>query len=255
LVVGDSHFDGVVYNVETFAAVTENLLNKHSSLKRIQVLNASAGYYGPRHYEASLEAYHDLDPRIFVVGFYSGNDFLDAAKDVEEQPLYRVKRPSHYHNRLRDADRIHAGAVAQLLNQTYYFKTFPSMQQPVLHHIADTFRRMHRHCAARGKALQVILIPTKWAIEPNRMPPRFYEAANTLGLTPQDFAITPSMRMALKQELDAMDIPCWDPTAEMAQSGKSLFWDRDFHLNVAGHRLLAELFAPHLLAILEGKAS
>jgi hypothetical protein len=245
----------VVYNSETFAAVAEKLLNGHSELKPVQVLNVSAGYYGPRHYEASLDAYLNLDPRIYVVGFYSGNDFLDAAKDIETQLPKQLERPADYKTRLREADRIHAGALAQLLNQTYYFKTFPHLQRPVLQHTADILKRMHQYSNACGKALRVILIPTKWTVEPDRMPAMFFEAARALGLTPPDLNITPAMHRELKQQLDAMKIPCWDPTAEMAHSGQSLFWNRDFHLNIAGHRLLAELFAPHLLAILEGKAS
>lgn len=242
LVTGDSHLDGVVFNDEDFSTIVEKRLTQLIPGLRLQVLNVATGHYGPDNYTASLAAYGDLSPDRLIVGLYTGNDFLDAADTVLRKRQSPLKRPPDYRSILRQAARAHDGAVAQLLNQTYYFSTFPQLVEPALEHIESLFKELKAESAAADVKLEIILIPTKWDVEPEIHVPGFDKAVGLLGLQTRDLERTSRMRLELASRLRADGIAVCDPTSEMRASTTELYWKKDFHLNDWGHRLLAEIF-------------
>jgi hypothetical protein len=254
LLIGDSHFDGVINNEESFASAVEISLNRNAGKGRWEVLNVAAGYYGPDEYLACLDAYRDLGADCFLIGFYSGNDFLDAAKKVEKQLGGPRSRPWGYRERLRRAERSHAGAVGQMLNQAYYFKNYPDMKEPVLNRVVALLVEMHRRIKQDGNILSVILMPTKCDVEGPRLGNEFLEAAKALELSDMDLRMAAEMRVELAKRLASAGISHWDPFSEMQQGRVPLFWNRDHHLNVAGHKLMADLFPLRQLLLLDSFA-
>jgi hypothetical protein len=243
LVAGDSHMDGVVYNRESFSSALEARLNRDSGARhRFEVLNAAAGHYGPDNYRSMLDSYDSLGLDVLIVGFYSGNDFLDAAKSVEKSLQKPLDRPRSYFSSLRNADKLHAGAVSQLLNQEHYFSTFPQVQSAVLGSVENLFVEMNRMAQSKGKLLYVILIPTKHDVEPQRHSPAWTQAIRELGLGEGEIQIASRMRLALGQALKRAGIPVLDPTEAMKSQTEELFWKKDYHLNVSGHFILAQRF-------------
>jgi hypothetical protein len=247
LVVGDSHMDGVVYNSESFATIIEALLNQNSQISRFESLNVAAGYYGPDEYLACATAYDYLAPDHFLVGLYSGNDFLDAAKRVETFIADGMTRPSGYKSRLRRAQHIHDGAVAQILNQAFYFKTFPHMKIRVLDNVEAIFRELHRKTALKKMTLTVMLIPTKWDVEQSAIGGKFFEAAGALGLSREDLDLAAKLSSELAGRLVWAGIRTWTLPVAAHRPYSPIFWQRDYHLNVTGHGLLARLIAPSLI--------
>jgi hypothetical protein len=243
LVTGDSHMDGVVYNHESFCSNLESLLNRDPAAKcRFEVLNAAAGYYGPDNYRSSLDSYDSLGFEVLIVGLYTGNDFLDAAKSVEQSLPNRLTRPSGYISALRRADKIHAGAVAQLLNQEYYFKAFPEVQKAVLGKLENLFIEMNETARRKGKLFYLMLIPTKQDVELQRHHPGWAQAIRELGIRGDEVQSTSRMRSTLRQNLKRAGIEVFDPTEAMKSRPEELFWNKDYHLNISGHSLLAHLF-------------
>jgi hypothetical protein len=245
LLVGDSHLDGVVNNDESFSTLLEMQLSRQAGAA-FEVLNVSAGYYGPEQYLKSLEAYRYLGAEHWIVGFYAGNDFLDAAAHVEALRPKPLGRPSGYLFQLRKADRLHSGAVAQLLNQAFYFKTFPEMRAPAVAWVENIFAQMQAKAAGMQFSLWVILIPSAWEVNPSVLPPAFHGALAALGLSESDLESAAGMRRDLAARLARAGVHCWDPTARLQTRREPLFWKSDLHLNVAGHTALAELFGSYL---------
>ena len=133
--------------------------------------------------------------------------------------------------------------MAQLLNQAYYLKTFPAVRAAVLDRVERVFVEM-KHAAQSGDfLLSVILIPTKWDVEPSPLMPVLDEIVTLLGLSRRDLQSASEAGSELKRRLEREGILCWDPASEMKRRQPPFFWSRDFHLNVTGHRLLAELYA------------
>jgi hypothetical protein len=194
-----------------------------------------------------MTAYDHLEPDHLLVGFYSGNDFLDAAKRVEGQAKGGMTRPWSYKAKLRKAQRIHDGAVAQILNQAFYFKSFPHMKPHVLDRVERIFQDMHRNASLIRKTLAVLIIPTKWDLEQSRIGAEFFGAAEALGLVHEDLNIASRMSSELSRRLISAGICILTPSAETLRSSSPLFWERDYHLNATGHRLLAQLSVSILL--------
>lgn len=126
LVTGDSHIDGVINNNESFPNVLETRLNSANPAFKFEVINGGVGYYGFEHYELFLHKYLFLKPDKYIVVIYTGNDFLDSARIVELK-LQPIERPSAYAASLEKC--IHEGITSQVMNQGYYFKTFPAMNE------------------------------------------------------------------------------------------------------------------------------
>jgi len=242
LVIGDSHLDGVVYNRESFANLLGTFLNQERRASAFEVLNTAAGYYGPDNYLAALDAYRQLSPDALLVGIYTGNDFLDATRFCESQLPDGLQRPSGYKSRLRQANERHAGAVAQLLNQACYFAVFPKMKSCAVGRVESLFKQLSTRCRSRDIELVVILIPTKWDVEPETLGSDFWQTAGDLKLDRAALAATGSMREDLARRLEADGIAVWDPTVVMRGQEAALFWARDYHLNDKGHALLATEF-------------
>jgi hypothetical protein len=258
LVLGDSNFDGVLNNDESFAAFLESLMNAGGSASpRFEVLNAATGHYGPDNYRGALDAYGPLSIDAVVVGFYSGNDFLDAARILEDGLPRRLDRPRGYRAALRRADRVHAGAVAQLLNQAYYFSNFPEMRPLVLARVEELLRDMNECARQKGIPFFVVLIPTKYDLEPELLGTEWADAVRELRLADEALRITPQMRAGLWDRLRQAGVICLDPTDSLKTHPAELFWKRDYHLNVMGHQALAQsfhrAFSPQLAGSLLGR--
>lgn len=243
LVAGDSHLDGVVHNSESFASRLESMLNRDAiPPARFQVLNAATGYYGPDHYAKTLDAYESLAPDALVVGFYTGNDFLHAAKLVENSRRERLPRPSDYMKRLRLADRVHPGALSQVLNQDYYFATYPEMRDAAIREAESQLMQLAQVARRQQVLLIVILLPAKNDIEPDKMGPEWAECLDKLELDASALRITPGMRIALAKRLLNAGVQCVDPTDALEKYPGELFWKKDYHLSETGQRALADYF-------------
>ena len=247
LVTGDSHIDGVIYNTESFAKRLEAMMNAGDQKASFEVLNGGTGYYGPYHYAGFLRKFLYLKPDMFLVVFYTGNDFLDGVTTAEiRHRVHIAERPADYYRALTEAGAESQGAVSQALNQAYFFKTYPDLE-PIAVDIADEqmFEIAHT-CDGAGIRLLVVTLPTKGDMPNGNNKATYKNARAKLGLTLGDVEVNRRMGDRLLIKLSKAGIPTLDPLDEMQQVGDELFWETDYHLNHTGHNLLARIVFSYL---------
>jgi hypothetical protein len=245
LLTGDSHVEGVVSVEENLAAVLEDLLAARG--EDFEILNAGAAYYTPHHYAAVLERFAGLEPDVYVVVVYSGNDFIGALE--AEQYLGRLElpdRPDDYVETLKRGEKAairgwwHAGAIYQHLNQTFFFAHYPEYADVALAAFQQQLGLIIEDCRSREIRFVVAFLPTKLQVEYETDGEHLDRVLDTLGLTDADLETTPQLSDRLMSWLRTQGVQVVDLAPAFDEAEDELFWRRDYHLGVAGHRLLAE---------------
>ena len=248
LVTGDSHTEGSVYNSESWANRLEALLEEQAPPGvRYEVLNAASGHFAAQHYLAVFEKFERLHPDAFVIGLYTGNDFLEAIAFAERQgELETPKRPEGYEaiERFKERDGSLYQAIGQAVNQIHFFHAFPALEQTALELTERAFREIQDRARAAGVEFVVVLLPTKLDVEWETDAERNEAMKAGLGLGAADLAVNRDLALALEHWLDAEGIPWVDVIDAMQAGTTEYYWMQDYHLNVAGHELVArELLA------------
>lgn len=237
LVTGDSHMDGVVNNGESFANQLESLLNRAGSPDRVyEVINGGTGYYTFQNYSGFLEKHLHLEPDLFIVTVFTGNDFLETVtEDARNYQIFRAAKRLYY--RLSLPQKSPGVPLGQGLSQIIYFKLFPEMRSEAVKIGLREFERIGRLCEQHEIRLLIILLPTKYDLEPGTLTP---ETMESLDLAKGDMDITRDMARSLGQSIEAKEIaPVFDPSSPMRASSGPFYWASDHHLNHDGHRFLA----------------
>jgi len=242
LVTGDSHTDGVLANPESFAGQLEDLMNGLESPAVFEAINGGHGHYGPHNYLGFLQRFLELEPDHLVIVFFVGNDLLDAVAEAWVRgQLDLPERPDRYMDRLRRAQELSSAAVSQGLNQIYLLRTFPDLESRSLAITIDLFHQISNLCSEHGISLYTLLLPAKADVEPETDDDTA-GAAEALQLLPKNLELNRRLAAALAESLDAAGIKVMNLYEDFDDSPVELFWKRDHHLNVAGHKLMAKLF-------------
>ncbi len=237
LVTGDSQVDGVVNNSESFPSVLENRLNSESQTKKFEFLNGGVGYYGPDHYPLFLNKYLYLKPDIYIVCIYTGNDFIDSARILEARDGVN-ERPAEYIRSLQ-ACQVNEGAVSQVVNQVYYFKTFPQMKEKTLNHVQELMVKIRNVCKQQGIDLLLVLLPTKADVEWQRDAEALEKVKHCLKLSEADLRINRDLTEAFIKGLQNKNINVLDLYSSMKNKNDEFYWKKDYHLNGRGHNFIA----------------
>jgi hypothetical protein len=170
-VIGDSYVFGQGVSFE------DSFVGQLAALPglRLQPLNFGVGGYGPRQYRLLLE--HELArrpaPALVLVGFYVGNDFMDAViekrfsvrdgiLDNPGTPRAWAKRNLHVYRLVSNA--LHRLAPGRELEELEARGAVPPEAEARAREVvAREFAAMREACAARGVPLGVVLIPTQTA--------------------------------------------------------------------------------------------
>jgi lysophospholipase L1-like esterase len=242
LVSGDSHLDGVVYNVESFPNRWEALLNKGQKNPRYECINGGIGCSGPQNYSGFLKRFLYLKPDVFVVVLYTGNDFLDAVSIEEFRERFQTPpRPPGYYDKMEAAVKKLSCASHQILNQVVFFKTFPSLISRAIEITGTHFEIIKSICKDNNIKLLVVLLPTKLDVEAQFDRDRIKAVNEILQLSKKDFGINRRLTKLfiawlVKNKIDYIDLYPF-----MKGGNQELFWKKDYHLNDAGHRRIADI--------------
>ncbi len=237
LVTGDSHIDGVVWNQESYPNLLEGLLQVDG--QEVEVLNGAAGYYSPYNYRRLLEKHAGLGLSTVIVTFYTGNDFLESGV-VLESTGHANNRPEDYWPTFNSLPKRLRQVAGQHLNQTFYLNTFPHMQQETLDFAIGELEAMSLHATDLGATIIVLLLPSKLDVESNERD--LAEAGEALKLEDEQLRINQTMTERLKGRLQTAGIPYID-LLPLMRGRSNLYWERDHHLSLEGHRVIAELLA------------
>jgi len=256
LVAGDSHTAGLVDNAESFCNVAERRLRAGEGREGLEVINAGVAYTGPYCYLRRLERYLELEPDVFVAVLFLGNDFWDDLRikywldgwsfpDGDEE----------YLERLEAAHERWSGPVSQGMNQAYRWKHFPWEVDRALEKTIASYLEMQALCEAEGISLLAVILPTKMDVDGEDDRDVQVEVRRVLELEEADVASNLELGRRFRAAMDEAGIRCLDPTDAMRAEPEALYWRRDYHLGLAGHRFLGELLAAELESVLGARES
>jgi len=249
LVTGDSHTEGVCSNDESFAARIGADLEARDPRPRVEVLNAGVSGYAVYNYLGVLERYgRELAPDVFVVVLYGGNDFsgtLKFQRYFHARPKWAIG--PYDRKRLPKSE-----AMPQEFTQLVYFLNNPGDVEVANRTLRVLTAEMQGLCEEMGIRLVGAYLPP-----PTRGQPRLFgelaaSVRAALGLPPDYDDPSDRMATAWLAYLAESGIPHVDLREAFGASDESCYWTRDSHINLRGHRIVAEQLAPLVARALGG---
>lgn len=238
LVTGDSHTDGMCANEESFANRLERSLAARRPGQQIEVLNAGVAGYSLYHYLGVLERALELDPDAFVVAVYGGNDFLDVVRPWHyfhrtEPPVRTVE----YWKRMKAAARANPVLVGNVLNQLFYFHTFPDQQEIALEASEQVAREIERVCAERAIALVWVFVPVAFSADED-LPAEVAQGLPELGLGKEDLRQFDRLADRFLAGLRERRNRVVDLREHAPKPRTAMYWS-DWHIDLEGHEIAA----------------
>ena len=238
LVTGDSHIDGVVNNDESFPHVLQAKLNAANQTAKFEILNGGVGYYGFEQYFFFLKKYSILKPDVFIAVIYTGNDFIEATAALESEGEPN-KRSHAYKKRLQNYSG-NANILYQAMNQIYYFKSFPEMKEKAVAYALEIILKINNLCRQRNIDFICVFLPTKADVEWQSDRNNLEKVRGCLDLSEPELKINRELTEALIKGISENHINFIDLYHDMKNQDSEFFWKKDYHLNVEGHKFLAE---------------
>lgn len=253
LVAGDSHTYGVCENAESFPNQLEGKLRATMPGKSVEVLNAAVGGYTFYNYFGTLLRFRSFKPQVFVVAVYSGNDFGEM---LYRHHAVNGSRPSGWTTKdtlLRDqAAKVASNAMGQCYSQIQYLAAAPQQQHELALSLAlQICGEMQTVCKERDITMFVCVLPSPSDLPHHGSTDQLELARKVLQTTAEAEAGTGRLTADFIDALGATGIPVIDMRATFAAQDKAPYWERDLHLDVNGHRLIAEALAPAVEAALK----
>jgi antitoxin component YwqK of YwqJK toxin-antitoxin module len=240
LVSGDSHTDGVCDNAESFPNLLEARLAKTNA--PADVLNTGIVGYSFYNYLGVLEKFADRAPEAFIIAVYGGNDFIEVLRPHHyfrgSQP---PPRPHGYWERIEEAKKVSTTALAQGLNQTLYFQVFPEEAEIALEGAWVTIGEMARICRERGIRFLVVYIPPAFEAGWSALDTMRAKAMESLGLDEEDLLLYRRVAEEFFAGLEDRGIESIDMEPLFEANEADCYWKRDLHINLEGHRLIADV--------------
>ncbi|MEO6711406.1 MAG: SGNH/GDSL hydrolase family protein [Planctomycetota bacterium] len=254
LVAGDSHTDGVCNNSESFPNLTEAWLRTRAEMQAkargqtldpssIEVLNAGKGTHSFFNYLGVLEKNLDLQPDVFVVNIYGGNDFEEVLSPWHFF-FNKGNRPpgaARYEAEITAAVKVRKPALAQAMISVKYFDANPDQKAVAVQAASDIFVQIQALCRERGIRLIVLYLPPWQDVEPNKPEVQLRQLLNALKLEPKALASTGEMADQLLARLSDLGIETVDLRPTIRAAPKSAYWSTDWHINLLGHQLIARV--------------
>ncbi len=248
LVTGDSHTAGVCDNSENLTAVLEAGLRGQHEGRAIEVLNGGCGFYTFYQYLGVLERCLALEPDVFVVVVFGGNDFLEVCRLRHYFARTERQKPDlDYWSRLKAFHKSVDGAgpwMSQGLSQLFYFAEMPEEERLALESTELAIREIVELCRANDIAPVFAYVPPMWDVQLERYDPEFPRLREEIALGERGLAGAEPCAQVLSRVLKELDVPCADLRPEFRAAAEKLYWDTDQHINVRAHALVAEALLP-----------
>jgi hypothetical protein len=208
----------------------------------VEVINAGVGGNGPFMYMRTLYHHGELDPDLFISTLFTGNDFWDSVNvsDFFTGRL-RTKPGTTYTNMIYDASEEWPVRIAQGYNQAFRFRHMPEEVELALTATLAFHVEMARLCEKHGVRFLTVILPTKSDVEPEDDRESYRELLDALQLTDDDYNVTARLSRAFAEGLAEHGIRYIDTTAALIAADGPFYWRKDHHLNVEGHRFVADL--------------
>jgi hypothetical protein len=236
LVTGDSHTDGVCENADSFANVLEALLAKQEPARSVEVLNAGLGGYSFYNYLGVLERYRDLDPDVFVVACYGGNDFLESLKVWHYFRRTYGRGPGTDYNAKVRAAQVELGSLvdfeSQSLRQAATFEEVPEDVESALSAARGVSAEILRQCERDGVKLVCVYIPPATNVQPWLLEPALSRALELLEISPEALAASDRIADLWLAFLQERGVATLDLRPLFRAATEPLYWKSDHHIDV-----------------------
>ncbi|MFG0316050.1 MAG: SGNH/GDSL hydrolase family protein, partial [Planctomycetota bacterium JB042] len=252
IVTGDSHTDGVCSNDESFPARLEHLLAARAPDRHVEVLNAAAGGYSFYNYLGVFEHYRYLEPHVFVMAVYGGNDFSAM---VGLQRYFHHRPPPHRREpgiaQLVGDDAAPRGIGAQELGQACHFADNPEDVAIAVETATRITRELDRLGRKSGIRAIVVYVPPPFRGQPHR----FVEETRTMlarvGLDEEELAVSDRIADAWLAAVRESDVPVLDLRPMFRSAEECLYFRRDSHIDLLAHERIADALLPIVESVLE----
>lgn len=252
LVTGDSHVQGVCADEETWPALLGQRLRAARPGEDLESLNAAVGGYGPYHYLGVLECFLHLQPDLFVVTVFGGNDFK-YAQTLQRYYAHRgpYETGPHDSRTLAEKGIEHGGLRPQELEQILYFLNNPDEVRVAIETMVALTDTMQRLCEAEGIRLVFVYLPPPLTGQPQHFGELSERVAEALAVEREELRSSDRIADGWMEFLAERAIPCVDLRPPFRASQVPWFWNTDLHLNLAGQRAVAEAVAPVVQGLVE----
>lgn len=240
IVTGDSHTEGFCDNVESLAGRLESLLAAEGG--EVDVLNAANGGFSFFHYAGVLERFLHLRPEAFVVVVFGGNDFLEAAVPAAYFRGETLPMPGPEEiEELRAWHGTFGPGLTQSFHSLDFFRRRPEQVEACLRAAGERTLSIRDRCAAAGVRLLVLYLPPPCDAGWREQAVRFDELARALRLAPADRQVVERLADRYLEVLREAGIEAVDLRPRLREGPGPWYWERDHHLNLAGHDALARI--------------
>jgi len=242
LVAGDSHTAGIVPSEEQFANLLESKLAVLAPELTIEGLNGGKGGFHFYNYVGTLEKFLHLEPDVFVMTVFGGNDFAGSVSTFRyfNRMAPSSAPPKAERQLLQELGEKASGLVAQDLNQLVLFRWQPESAKIAATAARQALTTIDGICREQGIEFLVVYIPPCSDVQPEHIKKRIDNAVRLFDLTPDELAITSRLADGFLAFAEASEIRCIDMRPIFETSEEPCYWLSDLHINTLGHRLIAD---------------
>ncbi|KAB8151950.1 hypothetical protein EZY14_015870 [Kordia sp. TARA_039_SRF] len=239
LVTGDSHTDGVLrYNTQSFVNIWEEKLNAADSTKFYNCMNGGVGYYTFRNYYGFLKKYTYLQPDVFLINVFVGNDFREAAMFEDNRTsisnVYKSLRMRFRKKLLSEEQQ--AIAYTQGLEQLLYFESFPDEKKRTMEIAQGYLLQIKEWCQQHHIRLIVTVLPSKLDVNVDFR----QKIQHLFNLDEKTMQSNQELTQTFIEFLQTEQIAYYDLQPLLQSASEKVYWDVDLHINPRAHEMIAE---------------
>ena len=250
LVTGASNVEGKCDDRDAAPALLEALLRKRLPQDEVEVLNAACAGYTFYNFLAILEQYADLQPDVFCLVAYGGNDFFG---NLKFERWFERRLPPRYEPHGTAAleasdDDFLRQLVGVEVGQAAYYLNNPEGEQLSIDSACGATRDMARLCAERGIRFVCAYLPPPLVGQPAYLAEERRRALQLVGLEEGALEVSGRIADAWIEYCVQIGIDVIDLRPRFLEADERLYWKADIHINLAGQRVVAEALFARLAA-------
>ena len=224
VVTGDSHTEGVCSNFENLSNQLALRL-RAAGIGDAEVLNSGGGGYDFYNYVGVVRARAELQPDLYVVIVFGGNDFqgsmglqrfFHGRGEIKNQPWDSREMLAKHKNA--------KGVLAQELFQAFYFMNNPSEEEIALRTAISACMEMTRTAAEVGARVLFVYLPPSLAGQPELLADVRDATIADLGLPPDCIEISNRLADQWLEALRERELPVLDLRPAFAGAEEDLYW-------------------------------
>jgi lysophospholipase L1-like esterase len=246
LVTGDSHTDGVCNNEESFPNRLEVHLREGAPGRSFESLNAGVGGYSFYNYLGAYDRYQEFGLDAVVVGVYGGNDFYEILAPSLLFAGEKRRTWEAYGDQLKQAQRLDSASVSQGYMGCAFFHHNPDLIQWAESVSIKAMLQLQRQCQRDQVDLIVVYIPPAYDVPSYQFSEVRAEVREVLELTEEDLAVAGKQADGLLGSLREAGATVLDMRSLFRDAKHRLYWEKDLHISIEAHDLIARELAPLL---------